>query len=565
VREESRWATAGVFLAATVLTAGPPLALLAGDGTLGAFRSLAADAFYYLAVADHSQGAAGFTFDGEHATSGFHPLWQWLLTWGFGAFAPDPEAQVVGAFVASAAGVALGTGLFAVALLRHTGRPALAVLAAVPGFFFPLVAALNRHTGAPWSYANGMESGLSILFFGALAWLWLGRGALGPDATPRRLLLSSLLLTLLTLSRLDDVFLFAPFLLLVFVTADSRRAGWRRAGLAALLPTVVLGAYLAYNLLAVGSLLPSSGASKAQPLWGLARNGYALLTTLLPFADLRDGPDVWADEAWRVLQMLVPGLLAAVWLVRRPFPRAPGDRDPARWRNAPLAVLAGYTVLKGGYNFAMVGLWNQGEWYYPLCVLTFNALLASEAGDALDRRAGAGRAEPARRCLAGAAALAVAVASAVGFLLLERGSERHGQLHAFWSERADTRARLEQACPGCGVLAFDDGIVSYSLAGTSTLNGLGLAMDAQAQQALRDGALLDLAWSRGKRLLVSVSYAMPEEAYADPASLRRHLAANRHLEREDLERWDFAVAFRSGETRVPFVRFEPRDIGSGTR
>ena len=158
--------------------------------------------------------------------------------------------------------------------------------------------------------------------------------------TTPRLLLSSLGITLITLSRLDDVFLFAPFLLLVWGTAGSPREGLRHAALASLVPGVALGAYLVYNALVAGSVLPSSGLAKTQPFWGLVRNGYALLTTVAPFADVRGGPDVWRSEAWRVLQMLLPALLAGGWLATRPFPRARGERDPPagatpRWPCSP--------------------------------------------------------------------------------------------------------------------------------------------------------------------------------------------------------------------------------------
>ena len=37
------------------------------------------DAFYYLEVARRLGKGDGFTFDGAHATNGFHPLWQGLL------------------------------------------------------------------------------------------------------------------------------------------------------------------------------------------------------------------------------------------------------------------------------------------------------------------------------------------------------------------------------------------------------------------------------------------------------------------------------------------------------
>jgi hypothetical protein len=184
-------------------------------------------------------------------------------------------------------------------------------------------------------------------------------------------------------------------------------------------------------------------------------------------------------------------------------------------------------------------------------LLTFNALAASWIAEVLDRR-GAAR----RRALA-AAAVGIALAATVGFVALKSGTGRHARLYAFWQERAAVESGLEAACPGCGVLSFDDGIVSFSLPGRRTLNGLGLSMDAEAQRALSGGRLLPLAWERGHRLLVSVSYAMPEAAYASPESLAEHLAANRHLAAEDLSAWRFEPAFESPEAGVWFVRFEP--------
>src|SRR4051812_7873907 len=45
-----------------------------------AFNFLAGDVFYYLDIARNSQSVPFFTFDGVHATNGFHPLWQYLLS-----------------------------------------------------------------------------------------------------------------------------------------------------------------------------------------------------------------------------------------------------------------------------------------------------------------------------------------------------------------------------------------------------------------------------------------------------------------------------------------------------
>ena len=42
--------------------------------------------------------------------------------------------------------------------------------------------------------------------------------------------------------------------------------------------------------------------------------------------------------------------------------------------------------------------------------------------------------------------------------------KEHGKYHKlafdFWSERSTTRSLIDEHCPGCGVVSYDDGIVS---------------------------------------------------------------------------------------------------------
>jgi hypothetical protein len=48
------------------------------------FGYLAPDAFYYLTVARNHWQTGQWSFDGEHRTNGYHPLWQWLLSLLYG-------------------------------------------------------------------------------------------------------------------------------------------------------------------------------------------------------------------------------------------------------------------------------------------------------------------------------------------------------------------------------------------------------------------------------------------------------------------------------------------------
>ncbi|MCH2185931.1 hypothetical protein MK280_08665, partial [Myxococcota bacterium] len=575
----------GVACVVGFLAAYPPLVSLYREGLQGAFRFFAADTFYYLSVADHSLAAPFFTFDGIHPTNGFHPLWQIYLERAFAFFQLDSAGQVYWTAGTSIVLVTVGTILFSLVVLRLTRRPWLALIASVPGFYYLGVPTLNAHHFAQWSFANGMESPLSITFFGLLLagvflWGWLDEE--DPRGETRSLLLLSATMTAVVLSRLDDVFIFVPFGLWVLVRSGDRVSAVRRMATIGAIPLVSIGAYLLYNLLNAETVLPSSGAAKAQPLWALFRNLYALWTTTLPFADplgREVAGTVWKSEAWRILQMLVPAGGAAAWILCRRISWAGrwGDSGTIR-RDSLLGIFAAYVLLKAAYNFTMVGLWNQGQWYYPLSIMTFNLLGATWFASLLDRYGEASSEQrgfgdegsliahlrtswPGSRHLGGALPVALALClilvSANGFIDLKERGGHQARNFEFWLERHETQRLLASTCPDCGVLAFDDGIVSYSLDETPTLNGLGLVMDQEAQSAQEAGHLLDMAWARGHRMLVSVNYAMPEAAYSNPRMLRSALEGNPHLAGQDVAAWDFEVAFRSPRTGVSFIRFEP--------
>jgi hypothetical protein len=366
----------------------PPLLSLHYEGLLAVFKYFAADVFYYLAVADRSAHVAFFTLDGTHPVNGFHPAWQWYLTLAFRWATTTAEQQLLLCFASSVLCTAVGTALFGLAVLRVTSSPPLALLASVPGFYYSITPSVRSEYGAQWSFINGMESPLSILVFGSTAYLLLARGWLRGTLRPARILVLSSLLTLATLSRLDDVFLFVPFLAYLTLGETSWRARLVRGAWAATIPLIVIGAYLLWNLAYAAAALPLSGAFKSQgPIGGFLRNAYAVYTMLVPVGDVRAaGPAIWGDEAWRILQMGAPALAALGWLVfRRPsdWRATSGDSDYFRMI---LALLSAYVVIKAAYNFAFVGLWYQGHWYYALSIMIFNLLLAAFLGEVVATR-----------------------------------------------------------------------------------------------------------------------------------------------------------------------------------
>ncbi len=566
-----------VFAGAVGLTAYPPVAVLLEMGLEGAFRFLAPDSLYYLAIANASVDSPFFTFDGTHPTNGFHPLWLFFLERCFALFSIGGGDQIFFVVVSGIVFVSLGSGLFALALLAMTRSPALALIGAVPGIFYLVAPRFHPHHFSQWSFVNGMETPLSVFLFGLLIYGLFSRGWLRPPASGKALAGLSAILSLMVLVRLDDVFILLPFALYVALSSGSRRDAARRVATFLVIPVLAIAAYLAFNLSYAESALPSSGSAKFRPLWALARNGYALLTTLFPFVDLFGrGNIAWSGEAWRIGQMLIPALAGAWWLATRPMTLAPGTGASQGWENGMVGLLAGYVVLKSGYNFAMVSLWDQGEWYYPLTIMTFNLIVVLALARLLDfRRSGAAAKDGespetalgALRArwpqigglpLAGLLAFSWVLVSASSFADAKLSGRNMGQSYAFWADRDAIAEELTARCPGCGVVAFEDGLVSYSLENISTLNGLGLVLDEEAAIAQQEGDLLGLAWQRGYRFFVSVSYAMPAQAYSSREQLRAHLSRNPHLAREQLDAWLFEVAYTNPASGASFVAFEPR-------
>ena len=554
------------FLATAALASYPALVSTWEYGLGAPFRFLADDAFYYLAIADHSPRTAQFTFDGTYPTNGFHPLWQYALTLGFRALSLQGEAQIWFAFIGSLALVAIGSGLFAIAVLRTVRNVSLSLLAAVPGFYWWLVPSSHPELGAQWTFVNGMESPVSIFLFGTLAWLLVNRGLLAGATTPSIAARVAFLLSLLTLSRLDDVFLFLPFGVWLALRAPTRSVLIRAGAAGIVVPLLLVGGYLLFNLSYAGAALPSSGSEKAGGLIdGLLRNGYGVITTLFPTLDVRDpAPAVWAGEAWRLAQMLVPATAALFWLMTAGRRLSRSFTDETAYHHALLCCFSAYVLIKTAYNFFLVGLWHQGHWYYPLNLMIFNWLVATIAAGVIDiagvHRFAApirlGRLSVSLRGLAPALCVLVVLVAANVFTNA-KAQQPEPRSFVFWSHRDSIGRSLTARCPDCGILSFDDGIVGYAVP-IPTMNGIGLALDTDARSAKHRGELRPLAYARGHRLIVSVSY--PIGADLSPDNLRERLAAYRHLQLENLDLWEFEIVLRDPGTGATFVRFEPREL-----
>ncbi|MFW2388237.1 MAG: hypothetical protein ACN4G0_07870, partial [Polyangiales bacterium] len=98
MRRLDRRARLGVVLSVLVLLGGVVFWLIAA-GRQGKFALASPDTFYYLTVARNVIEHGVVSFDGEHPTNGFHPLWQVVATvvYGINHVAGWPlDAPIVG-------------------------------------------------------------------------------------------------------------------------------------------------------------------------------------------------------------------------------------------------------------------------------------------------------------------------------------------------------------------------------------------------------------------------------------------------------------------------------------
>jgi hypothetical protein len=488
------------LIALTVLAAGAPLFWDLFRGSARRLLSFcAADTFYYLTVARHTVDAHIISFDGEHPTNGFHPLWQALTvlitaivhvvhldeTWILGL------TLGLGALFMTATPVLLGLalrqgrdGLSPVFLLLPLGGASLLQM--------PLMLwgwkSIGRPSTTLWGVVNGMETSLVVLAYAACALAYVST-----LRTVRGAVLLGLSFAALALARLDHaVFSFA----LAGTLFVREPRNWRLALVASGLLLLVLTGYLALNQWWFGMALPISGVLKSTFPWVTPTNE-TLFRVL--FSNPRKLP---STHAHRGLQLLIPAAVSAVTLVvlavRETSRCARRTRDsaldPVSW------LLVGTDVGVLGlflYDFLFVPRLSQGHWYFPVSNLSVSIALVV-AASALVRASGI---RPSRLLFSTASlllfAMTVASYGAVGTADVSGNATAR-----FFFDEAPLIKRFYRG-KAVRMLEFDDGIVTFAT-GIPAMSGMGLALDKEAVEAsggidaFRAGRerLLDLAIKR---------------------------------------------------------------------
>ncbi len=331
--EDRRWTYfAYAAIAAIVLWQ----AILAFGGSLEANLAWTIDdGFYYLKVADNVAQGLGSTFDGRHATNGYHLLWLLVLVPVMFVTHDEPLA----AFRATQALQLLILALTLV-VVYHLSKRILSKRAAVfPVLVFAWPRILTQTNTL-------LESGLYFLLLA----LFIHRGlrvCIHDAPRPARSsVLDGLILAAAILARLDAMFILPALALTAFMERKNRRTV-RHYCIVFMIGFIALALYMSWNRLAYGHALPISGRLKttfprAELHWEYLLRywdfvGLTLAGGILWLRELRDRrqPTVvaivglaavfnliqivafmkWGVENWYFCLAVIPGGLAAAKFV----------------------------------------------------------------------------------------------------------------------------------------------------------------------------------------------------------------------------------------------------------
>jgi hypothetical protein len=532
----------GLSLAILLL---PPLLDLLIHGWKRVFSYFAGDTFYYLTVARNVVHHGFFSFDQERITNGFHPLWQYItaLLYQLTAALDLPEAVFLVAVLLTGLAL-LGAALLALASSFRLawGRVPAAFPLLPAGLYALTMWSIEPHYGSLWSFANGMESSLTIAAFA-----WVLRCLVRREANPTVAASFQLgvALSVLTLSRLDHGLL-APVVLgwawLRSVPFDTPRL----LGLLALtLPfAAVLAVYVSFNLLQAGSLLPVSGALKSTfPHW--TDQNVRHLVNL--FRDPGSGPGMW-----RQTQLFLPSIVAALslpWLLSR---RLRGEGDLL---TGPLITGAVFVLGLASYDFLFVNLWHHGHWYFPASVLLMSVLFLYLAEGLRPLPVAAPAA-----VATGASAMLAAVFFAAGYY----DAGYNSQYRKTFDTREEIAARFGSEPPK--IIEYDDGIIAFTT-GFQAISGLGFTLDHEAVAWKQRRRLLWLAYDRGFDHIASMNYFGTGGLSTDSDSeeIRRKLAGTFFLTPSEVAPFDFEVVHVTSGREFAIIRMRPRDGAWGSK
>ncbi|MDP3999615.1 MAG: hypothetical protein Q8P76_03440 [bacterium] len=349
-------------------------------------RFLVDDAFYYFKTAINLTSGLGPTFDGEHATNGYHPLWMGISAAVFYFFPGDKILPLHIILTLSAILFFLTSVLIWKIISTFTNdklAPSLLVL----------TYAIN-----PWNlsfYLSGLETPLALFLFTVFFRIFL-KILKGGDS-PKNLILLGIIGGLLVLSRLDyGVFLAAVFIFLGFRFGKLR---WKQLLFFGLPAFLLAAPWFLYNYFYFGSFVPASGLAYTLinhrlwfykersltyiGLWSL-HNFFGTVASnisTLGWPIYYSTRDMLKSFFWMAGTALIPSAIIFYFYKKKKMELGSFLKElfsSKEWL-ALLVFFAGYFLLVAGHGAIR---WSGRSWYFatfPIFATIFIALVLSRA------------------------------------------------------------------------------------------------------------------------------------------------------------------------------------------
>ncbi|HSG26936.1 MAG TPA: glycosyltransferase family 39 protein, partial [Candidatus Krumholzibacterium sp.] len=212
------------------------------------------DSFYAFKIARNIAAGNGLTFDGVHPTTGFQPLYVFLLVPAYMAAGSDLVTPVYIALTMLALLTSLTAWLVYRISRRYTGFVP-AVLAAAVWGFSPIVTKQG---------ANGLETGLSTFMIALSVYYYIDRVRPHWKLPNGRFAVLGMLLGVTVLSRIDGVFLVLAMMLDYLLVLRKRKMAAQalvRVSLMSAGVALLYGPWLLVNMLQSGSPIQDSGSA----------------------------------------------------------------------------------------------------------------------------------------------------------------------------------------------------------------------------------------------------------------------------------------------------------------
>lgn len=552
------------------------------------FAYAAPDTFYYLTVARNIGLHGKSSFDGEHLSNGYHPLWQLLTAIPYALRLPGTNSPWVLAYLLlmTMALQSLALGLWSRLFRRPDGSLSW-FFAFFPAGVFALLSspawltqsqlelnAANLGEGAQpvygslWAFLNGMETSLTLATFAWVAWLFHQKK---PLEKPARF---GFALILFTFARLDHIFLALPIFMSTCIEHMRNETTWRARlrlpALAFIAFAAPLILYMALNYYFVGSPMPTSGRQKSSFPFVMVEN---FDITRKHINHILTRQPARLDDHWRVTQLILPiwaALLTPLVVLRLHLRRhsiALSWARPSPRVGAFLLLTALGVLILGSYNFFYVPCYQIGHWYFPVSCffMSLVTLFAIERiRDAWRKR----KSRPAKTTASESPGkiaryavpiFAVAMTGSLFFAFHRTGNyhERYAILAVDWG--ADFRNFLQKE--KIKFIDCDDGILAW-VGDVPAMSGTGLGLDLQALRARgSQTGLLPLALTRGydhAGTLVYVNSSRPKRnSPTEVVNWMNTSGAFTQLGR--LKDYDWRIAYQTPKREFLLVQAVPRE------